>query len=131
MLVYSYTNTKDWCTVIQKRYHRITEWWGLEGTSGDHLDQPPCLSRHTQSRGHRTASRQVLNVSREGDSTASLGSLCHCSGTLTGKEFFSILGGTSCVPACAHCPLSCHWAPLKRVWSHSLGIHPSHIYKYW
>ena len=32
-------------------YYRITEWWGLEGTSGDHPVQPPCLSRHTQSRG--------------------------------------------------------------------------------
>ena len=31
--------------------HRITEWRGLGGTPGDHLVQPPCLSRGTQSRG--------------------------------------------------------------------------------
>ena len=34
-----------------------------------------CRSRVTQSRLHRTASRRVLNISRHGDSTASLGSL--------------------------------------------------------
>jgi len=33
----------------------------------------PCRSRVTQTRLHRTFSRQVLNISREGDSTTSLG----------------------------------------------------------
>jgi len=41
-----------------------------------------------QSRLHRTLSRRVLNLSREGDSTASLGSLFQCSVTLRGKKFF-------------------------------------------
>ena len=31
--------------------HRTTEWSGLEGTSVDHLAQPPCRSRVTYSRG--------------------------------------------------------------------------------
>jgi len=35
----------------------------------------PCRSRVTHRRLHRTASRRVLNISREGDSTAPLGSL--------------------------------------------------------
>ena len=48
----------------------------------------PCQSRVTQSRLHRTASRQVLNISREGDSTTSLGSLFKGSVTLRGKKFF-------------------------------------------
>ena len=34
-----------------------------------HLVQPSCRSRVTYSRLHRTLSRQVLNISREGDST--------------------------------------------------------------
>ena len=36
---------------------------------------PPCRSRVTQSRLHMTLSRQGLNISREGESTTSLGNL--------------------------------------------------------
>jgi len=48
----------------------------------------PCPSRVTYSRLHSTAPRWVWNMSREGDSTASLGSLGQGSGTLRGKKFF-------------------------------------------
>ena len=53
-----------------------------------HLVQHPCQSRVTQSRLHRTLSRRVLNISREGDSTTPLGSLGQGSVTLRGKKFF-------------------------------------------
>ena len=53
-----------------------------------HLLQHPCRSRVTYSRLHRTLSRQVLNISREGDSTTSLGSLFQCSVALRGTKFF-------------------------------------------
>ena len=68
--------------------HRITEWWGLEATSVDHVVQTLCWTRVTYSRLHRTSSRRVLNISRKGDSTTSLGSLFQCSVTLRGKKFF-------------------------------------------
>ena len=29
------------------------------------------------------------------------------------RNFFSCFDGTSCVPVCACCLLSCHWAPLR------------------
>ena len=48
----------------------------------------PCQSRVTYSKLHRSLSRRVLNISREGDSTASLGSLGQGSVTLRGKKFF-------------------------------------------
>ena len=38
--------------------------------------------------------------------------------------------GTSCAPVCAHCPLSCRWAPLKRVWPYPPDTQPSDIYKH-
>jgi len=41
------------------------------------------------------------------------------------------LGGTSCVSVCAHCLLSCHWAPLKRVCLHPLCTLPSGICVHW
>ena len=49
-----------------------------------------CPSRVTQSRLHSTVSRRVWNISREGDSTASLGSLGLGSVTLRGKKFFLV-----------------------------------------
>ena len=49
------------------------------------------------------------NVCTEGDSTTSLGSLGQALPPSPGTSFFSNLNGTSCVPVCTHCPLSCHW----------------------
>ena len=58
----------------------------------------PLLKQDPYARLPGKASRQVLNVSREGDSTASLGSLFQC------------------------------WAPSKRAWPHPLDSRPLHIW---
>jgi len=85
----------------------------MEGTSVGHLVQPPCRSRVTYSRLHRTASRWVLNISREGDSTTSLGSLFQCSITLRGKKFF-LMFRRNCLRL-SWCPLPLVLCPLPLV----------------
>ena len=73
------------------------------------LAQPAC-SRATYSRLQRTLSRRVLNISREGDSTASLGSLFQCSVTLRRKKFFLMFRRPSMSPI--HCTGSARpWQP--------------------
>jgi len=86
-----------------KSHHRITECLGLAGTSVGHPAQLSCRSRVTQSWLHRTLSRQVLNISREGDSTAPLGSLCQGSVTLRVKKFFLVFRRN--FPCSSLCPL--------------------------
>ena len=117
---------------ICKIDHRFIESWGLEGSLGDHWVQPP-LKQIPYSRLHRKVSSQVLNISREGSSTTSLGSLFQFFITLIVRELksFSLcLYGTSCAFICAHCPLSCHCTPLKRAWPHPYDCCPLDIYKH-
>ena len=66
---------------------RITESWGLEGTSGDHL-VPPAKAGSPKA-GCTGPCPSGFSVSlREGDSTTPLGSLFWCSVTLNVKNFF-------------------------------------------
>jgi len=80
------TDLSEYVSVCQRRQnHRMV------GVGRDLCRSPsptPCQSRVTYSRLHRTLSRRVWNISREGDSTTSLGSLCQGSVTLRGKKFF-------------------------------------------
>jgi len=72
--------------------HRITEWFGLEGTLKIISFHPPAIGRDPfhQTRVLRAPSSLALNPDREGAATASLGSLGHGLTSLTVKNFFII-----------------------------------------
>lgn len=80
------------------------------------------------SRSHKQASGLVLNISRKGVSTVSLGKLFQCSVTWIVKK---ILYGTSHVPVFDHCSLSYHFTPLKNIWPHPTAPHILAIYNHW
>lgn len=90
--------------------HRITEWLRLERPSGSIW--PNLHSRDSQRRVPRPKTRWLLKVSKEG-TPQPLVSLCQCSVTAAWCS-----EGTFCVPVCAHCLLSWHWAPPRRAWLH-------------
>ena len=80
----------------------------------------PCPSRVTHSRLHSTASSRVWNISREGDSTASLGSLGQGSITLRGKKFFLMFSWSFLCFSLCPLPLvlSLGITGKLRAWSH-------------
>ena len=69
--------------------NRIIESVELKGTSEGNLVQLPCNEQghHSWIRLPRALSSLALNVSRDGASTTTLGSLCQCLTTLTVKYF--------------------------------------------
>ena len=82
----------------------------------------PLPKQAPQTRLHR----QVLNISREGESTTSLGSLFLCSVTLTVKKFSAHLCGTSYASVCGHFPLFCCHTPLKSLAPFGASLVPAY-----
>lgn len=62
----------------------------LEGTYKDHQIQPPDHFRDEQKLKIITGAQRLLKCDKHRASTVSVGSLFHCSTTLTRKEFFLI-----------------------------------------
>jgi len=69
----------DHSPITESQNHRM---FGVGRALCGSSSPTPCRSRVIYSRLHKTLSRRVLNISREGDSTTSLGSLFQCSVTL-------------------------------------------------
>jgi len=82
----------------------------------------PCPSRVTQSRLHSTLSRRVWNISREGDSTTSLGNLFQGSIILKGKFFLIFRWNFPCFSLCP-LPLVLSLGTTEK--SHSVIILPA------
>ena len=70
-----------WGSLIHSQNHKMAE-------VGRDLWRSLCPSQLP-----RTASRWPLNISEDGDSTTSLGNLCQCLITLTGKKCFLMFRG--------------------------------------
>lgn len=78
--------------------------------------------------GHtRIVSRWLLRISREGDSTTALGSLCQHSVTCRAK-FFPCSGGISCVPVSSHYLWSCCFAPASDTSRHFIKYISIYMY---
>lgn len=94
--------------------YRITESHGLERTSKDHGSNRPANVNSAEKCPGR------FWISKEGDSTAPVGSfflvLCHP----YSKNCCSCLYGTSCASVCPQCSLFCQWVPLRGAWPHYL-----------
>lgn len=56
----------------------------------------------------------LLSISKGGNSTPSLGSLCQCLVTLTVRRRIGVFWCSFLL--CAHCLLHCHWVPLSGAW---------------
>ena len=70
---------------------------------GGHLVQAPCSTRATSIHLPTTVSRQLWSLSKDGDSTASLGNLCQCLVTPIVKNCFLMFRGKP--PCFSLCPL--------------------------
>lgn len=57
--------------ITESRNHKITDWFKLEGSSGDTQVQLPCTDRDTLSHLPMTMPREFFSISKEGDSTTS------------------------------------------------------------
>ncbi|KAK4832342.1 hypothetical protein QYF61_021871 [Mycteria americana] len=114
---------------IKQDWPQITECLRLERTSGGQLVQPPCSSRATYSKFPRTMSRQILNISKLGDSTTSTGSLCQCSVTfVVQKCFLMFRGNLLCFRLC---PLPLVLSPGTNARSLApFSLHPPFKYLY-
>lgn len=66
----------------------------LEETSKVHLVQPLCSNKVAQSQLPKTMSRQLLNISKDVESTTSLGNICQ---SLEWKNILVLRGNLLCL----------------------------------
>ena len=70
--------------------HRITEWFGLEGTFGIIWFRPPSVGRDTLDRVARGPVQPGLECFQKGEYTDSLGGLFRCLTALAVGSFFPV-----------------------------------------
>ena len=116
--------------LIFRQNHRIRECQGLEGTSVGHPPQPPAQAGSPRA-GCTGPCPGGSGISPEKETPQPPWAACsRAPSPSEGRSSSSCSAGTSCASVCAHCPLSCHWAPLKRAWPHLPDPHPADICKH-
>jgi len=103
-------------SVAISQNHRMTELQRLEGTFRDHgvqslQSRPPAAGCTSRCPGG-----SWIEVSIEGASTTSLGSLFSALSPSLCRSSFAYWCGTFCAPVYGHFPLSCPHRPWKRGW---------------
>ena len=82
-----------------------------------HLVQPPRRSR-SPTAGCTGPCPGGSWISPEKETPQPPWAACSSAPSPSERSSSSCSDGTSCASVCAHYPLSCHWAPLKRAWPH-------------
>lgn len=112
--------------VMLGRYLEISEWKGAEGgVIWSHL---PVRAESFQDTFHRTASREILSISSEGDTTPFLGNCSSAQSPTVLRSSLSNPRCNFCASVSAHVLLSYHSAALKRAWLHLLDSLPSDMH---
>lgn len=107
---------KTYTTGIESQNHKVAETGRDLWSAG-----PTLLLRTTENQLPRTISRQILSISRDGESITFLGNMFKCLVTLTVEKHFQSA-------VFAHCLLYYDRALLKRAWFDSLCAISSGIY---
>lgn len=132
-------HAKCMCTVSQRlkcrtklveksKNHGVPVWLRQAEPSGPIRSQPSSC-RTIQNKVPRPMARQSLGISEE-ETLQPLGSLCQCLVIYTAHKCSWCSDGISCVPVCAQCLCSWHWAPLKKAWLHLRCTLSSEIYRH-
>lgn len=109
-------------------FHRITEWLGLEGTSGDCLVQPLPAQTGSGKAGCPGPGPLGFCISPMMQTPWTLHTNSSSVWTPSlGKKKMLCLKGIFSVSVYAHCLLSIRWALARRVWLHLLYLLPPPI----
>ena len=108
---------------------RFTEWSGLEGTSVGHPVQPPAQAGSPRAgcTGPRPGGAGISPEKKTPQPPWA--AWARAPSPSEGRISSSASAGASSAPVCARCPLSCHWAPLERVWPRPPDPPPADIWR--
>ena len=110
--------------------NRIPAWSGLEGTSVGHPVPPPAQAGSPRA-GCTAPHPGGSGISPEKETPQPpWAAWARAPSPSEGRSSSSCSDGASSASVCARCPLSCHWAPLERVWPCTPNPHPADIYKH-